>query len=63
MIKWNKVEKLTLVPMSYEGPDYNEENETILGKNENNCNNYNVVSDYKRYDKKKQYFFQQQIEE
>ena len=47
--EWNKVEKLTVAPMSYEGLD-EEEVEVDLGNDKNTNNNYNLVGDLDRKD-------------
>ena len=40
-----------LVPISYDGSDDEEEVETVLAYNENNINNYNLVSNSESDDK------------
>ena len=42
---WIKVEKSTIIPVSYQGLDDYEEVKIVLIDNENNYNYYNVVSD------------------
>ena len=51
--KWNKVEKPTLVSMSFEGSDDDEEIETVLSHTENNNNNNNILSSLESDDKVK----------
>ena len=60
--EWNEVEKPTVVPMSYEG--YNvKEIEMASGYNENNDNNYNVVSNSECKDGREEKLFEDQIKE
>ena len=59
----NKVEKLTVAPMSYEGLNEDEEVEIVLAHDENNDNNHNIVIVSESDDEVKENLFEVQMEE
>ena len=61
--EWTKVEKPTIVPVSYEGAHNDKEFERVLACNENKTNNYNLVSNLERDDKVEENLFGEQIED
>ena len=61
--EWSKVEKPVLSPMSYEGSDDNEEVKSISANNENNCNYFNVVSNYESDDDAKENICEEQVDD
>ena len=61
--EWNKVEKATVVSMSYQGLDDDKEVETVLGNKDTNNNIYNLASNVESKNEIEQHFFQDQIKD